>query len=287
MATSTATPRLEDLARRIAQQEATLTALRRKLDARLSDLNRRRERLRAELRSVEAEIEAVAQGGSAGDQVLPVQFPSSPVETSKSRTVAPSKRPAGSRFTLSEFLVRLVREQRGKPLSMKELQEQTVQRGFPSTSTNLPRLVKKRAYELVERGVLSRDRRTGGFVLPPARNGSPAAAPPAASAKAHSATKSAATTLSPAAKAVPRPRMSAAPRAGGRKEQPALRSMLLNVLRKAGRTLSAQEMADAVQKAGYKSQSKDFRNVVWAAMGNMPEAERDPRGGYRLRKGKN
>jgi len=78
MATTAAAPKLPDLARRIAQQEAALSVLRRKLDARLTDLNRRREKLRTELRTVEAEIEAVSQaepqsGKPVTDQAAPVQ----------------------------------------------------------------------------------------------------------------------------------------------------------------------------------------------------------------------
>jgi len=279
MATPTATPKLPDLARRIAQQEAALAALRRKLDARLTDLNRRREKLRAELRTVESEIEAVSEGETASpDHASPPQNLSK-----QSQAAAPAKRSARSFPSLAKFLVQLVREGTGKPLPMATLKEQTVLRGFPSKSGDIRRIVEKRASELVQRGLLRRDPGTGGYVLPKGKNGSRLAPPPAAGSKASSGSKPS---------AAPRPRATAAsaarprpaPTTGTRRGQPSLRSVLFDIMKKEGRTLSAQELAVLAKRAGYKSQSRDFKNVIWVALGNMPEAERDPRGGYRLKK---
>ena len=51
---------------RIAKRETELATLRRRLEARLSRLNNRREQLRSDLRSVETEIELVGSGGRMG-----------------------------------------------------------------------------------------------------------------------------------------------------------------------------------------------------------------------------
>src|SRR4051812_10224050 len=137
-----------NLARRIAEQEAALAALRRQLDVRLTDLNRRREELRAELRNVETEIEAVAQGGQPDGKPVTPQ-----AETQESPASAATKLAAGSAPSLSELLVTLVRAAEGKPVTFVELKNQAVQRGFPTGSTNLRKMVENRTYALVKRGI--------------------------------------------------------------------------------------------------------------------------------------
>jgi hypothetical protein len=261
MATTAATQPLQDLAHRIARQEATLAKLRRRLDSRLADLNRRREDLRARLRAVEAEIAAASPNGQAAEQPTPVQAPPAQAATHS------AKRRARSGSTLAEFLIGLVSEGNGEPVPVATLKAETVRRRFPTSSSNIPALVETRAWDLARRGLLRRDPATGGFLLPEARNGG---------------TATATTTRK-------RPAASKQARKGGpqaRNGQPSLRSVLLDILKKAGRTLSAQELADQAQQAGYRSQSKDFKSVIWVAVRNMPEVEHDPEGGYRLKKRK-
>jgi hypothetical protein len=65
-------------------------------------------------------------------------------------------------------------------------------------------------------------------------------------------------------------------RGGNEKSLPALLHGLLQ-----GKTMSVPEMADAAKKAGYKSKSKDFRNVVGLALfGNKKLFKRVSRGQY-------
>src|SRR5436190_8083119 len=115
MATTTAALKLQDLAHRIAQQEAALATLRRKLNERLTDLNRRREKLRTELRTVETEIEAVSQGGPRGSQAVPDQTASREADARETKTATPARRPAGSGPSLSQLLVPLGRDAKGNP----------------------------------------------------------------------------------------------------------------------------------------------------------------------------
>ena len=58
-----------------------------------------------------------------------------------------------------------------------------------------------------------------------------------------------------------RPRGSGSGKRGG---QPSLATALHSLLR--GKTLGVAEMSDAVQKAGYKTKSPNFRTIVNAAL---------------------
>lgn len=81
-------------------------------------------------------------------------------------------------------------------------------------------------------------------------------------------------------------RRKAGRRAAGKPKATSLRATLVDVFRKNGRTLTVSELVDQVRKTGYRSTSKDFKNLLWVSLGKIPELERDPKGGYRLRKGK-
>jgi hypothetical protein len=263
MASSTIS--LQDLARRIVSQESALAALRSRLETRLAHLSRRRDALRVELSIVETEIQAVTQG-EGPPPVVPA------TAATPHRTMRPASSPS-----LAQFLVRLVRENKGKPVPMAQLKAETLHRRFPSTSADLSKMVEKRAYQLVQRGLLRRDPATGGFVLAGRTNGNQQ---PRAAGKRKVQAGSPATGKPDAAK-------TSAPAGAGMGEgQRPLRMVLLDVLRQAGRTLTAEELVAGARRAGYRSTSKNFKDVVWAAMGKLPEVERDPSGGYRLKKRK-
>ncbi len=161
MANPVVSPRLQDLARRIPGQEATLAKLRRRLDSRLADLNRRREDLRAKLRTVEAEIAAVSLGAQGGEATAPVPAPPAQAETPS------AKRQTRSGLTLPEFLIGLVREGNGKPVPIATLKAETLRRRFPTSSSNIPALVETRAGEPSRRGAAPPRPRHGR--LPPPR----------------------------------------------------------------------------------------------------------------------
>src|SRR5713101_5397119 len=56
---------------------------------------------------------------------------------------------------------------------MTEIKQQTLQSGFPSSSADLPKMVEKRVYQLAQRGLLRRDTRASGYLLPAAKKGPP------------------------------------------------------------------------------------------------------------------
>lgn len=252
--TMTAAAELTDLARLIARQTDELAALRRRLQSRLDTLEQRRESLIVELRQVEAEIESASLGEQPQSATTTYLVP-------KPSVIAPVTKPRKPNLSLPEFLLGLVLEGRGSPIALATLKEETVRRKFPTSSANLPKMIEVRVHELVKRGLLRRDPKSGGYLAADARAGAVAIA---TAAKAEQASKV----------------------GKGHGGQPTLKAVLLDLLKRSGRTMSAQELADQAKKAGYESKSKSFVNVVWVAVGKMPEVVRDPKGGYRLRKGK-
>jgi hypothetical protein len=265
MAITATTAQLQDLARRIAQQEAALAKLRGRLDSRLAKLHRRREDLRAKLRDVEAEIEAASPASRPTEQITPT-----PSDTPKVETLSAQRR-LRSGPTLPEFLIELVREGNGRPVPIAVLKAETVRRGFPSRSSDVPAVVQARTSELVRRGLLRRDPAKRGYLLPEVRNG------PEVASKRRAGRKTVRTSTAQA-------RSSRA--TGTRTGQPSLRSVIVSILKKSGRTMSVEELANQAQRAGYRSRSKAFKNVIWVAVSNMPDIEHDPKGGYRLKRGK-
>ncbi len=63
-----------------------------------------------------------------------------------------------------------------------------------------------------------------------------------------------------------------------------LKDLLTRLLAESDRPLKARELAERALAAGYQTQSKDFVNVVWVALGKM-DVEKVPDQGYRLEKG--
>jgi hypothetical protein len=118
-----------------------LEKLRRDYDARqaqLADLTRRKEELQAQLRKVEGDIQAIAQGKSAR-------------ATNGPQRPAPPKTKPATLPKLPHFLMDLIREA-GQPMTVKQLAMEVVRRKFPTQSGNIRRLVQARVFELVRKG---------------------------------------------------------------------------------------------------------------------------------------
>jgi hypothetical protein len=60
--------------------------------------------------------------------------------------------------------------------------------------------------------------------------------------------------------------------------------VLTDLLRQSQQPLSGSELARRAQAAGYKSDSKDFTNVVWVMLRKMDNVEHVPNKGYRLKR---
>lgn len=62
-------------------------------------------------------------------------------------------------------------------------------------------------------------------------------------------------------------------RPGGRsRNQPSLKSLIRDILQKSKKPLSTDEVVDRVQAAGYKSNSDEFRKVVYLNLFNLKKA---------------
>jgi hypothetical protein len=267
---ATTTPKLSDLSQRIAHREAELAALRQQLETRLADLNRRRDELRNELRTVEAEIEGVPPAGSPPEKPAPT-----PTGAAKAPTPAPPQPKTASAMSLPEFLLQLVREANGRPMTLAQLQHEVIRRRFPTKTVHIRDMVGARVSDLVKRGRLRRDVQTGGLLL---------SAPPEASAAPGQPATRQQRRADRTAKAGKGASSSPARLPPAKGESPlSLRAHLLAVLKRAGRTLSAQELSERVQSAGYQSTSADLKEGIWKMMARIPEVERDPKGGYCLK----
>ena len=64
------------------------------------------------------------------------------------------------------------------------------------------------------------------------------------------------------------------------------REVLSKILSESTRPLTGSELAAKAIKAGYRSTSKSFVDVVWVSLGNMKNVEHVPDQGYRLKRSK-
>lgn len=252
---------LADLAQKLADKQSELDKLRHTFDARLSTLKRRKEGLEADLRRVESEIQAATQESGSLAAV----------------TVSELKPAVSGATSLPQFLLGIIRE-KGGPVTVAELTSEIVQRKFPTSSQNLPKMVGNRVHDLLKKGLLARPKGKKGVILGHGQadvRKEKSSPKPAAPAQASSNGSSAA----PAAPATPS--APAAPTAG--KKKVSLRALLADLLGKSTHPLKAQELADLALASGYKTKSKNFIDVIWTALGQMGSVINDPGVGYRLK----
>jgi hypothetical protein len=207
-----------------------------------------RDTLQAQLRQLDADIEAVTQGRATGAAAPP----SAP---------ATKGTPAPARPTLTDALVEVLREA-NRPLTARELGEELTRRKFPTTSTNITKLVENRVSDLVKRGVCRRAPGQPGVLL----------ANPARDAQAA------------ARKRAPAQPTGRAPQPGLVTGQPSLGSLLTELLQGSRKPVAARALADQVLATGYRTQSKVFTSVVCTALGRLEGVENVKGRGWRLKK---
>lgn len=247
---TTAVP-LNHLAQRIAEQQSELENLRQEYEARqarLADLDSRKNALEAQLRQIEAEIQAVARG------TKPLSAPR-PTPTPATSATPP---------TLAEFLQELVRRS-SSPLTARELAGEVVRQKFPTTSKDIPQLVKSQVSKLTAQGIFQHAKGRPGVILA----GLPKGTSPSAS------TTRASKNGTKGGKPTP-------PSSVGKKLT--LRALLTDLLTGVKEPVSVQELTRQVKATGYRSKSQDFRDVVWSMLGQMDNVENFPGQGYRLKR---
>ena len=252
---------LESLAQRIAQQQAELETLRQEYQARqtrLADLTRRKEELQTQLQQITAEIHSVDGGRTTPSAET------APAATTPSVPKASTERP----LTLANLLVALVRASK-VPVTVKQLTEEVQAQKFPTTSQDLPNVVKSAVHRLAARGILQRAKGQPGFILAGSQGN-------ATNAKAKVGKKG-----RKKEKATTRVVTRTTPVVA---EKKSLRLVLTDLLRQSQRPLMVRELAEQALAQGYQTQSKDFVLVVSVTLAKMDNVKNVPGQGYRLKK---
>ena len=261
--TATAVP-LESLAQRIAQQQSELESLRQEYEARqarLADLNCRKEELETQLHQIDAQIQAVGRGETPlTSGTVPSGRPAAPT-----RNVRPVR---GQR--LADVLVEMVRRAKG-PVTVKQMADGVVAQKFPTTSKDIPRLVQTRVQELVAKGVFQRLKDQPGVVLARSNHDLSSQATNVKSVKRTGKKKAV-------------PSKTALPVERNGSKQPSLKSLLTDLLAKSRRRMTGRELAEQALAQGYTTKSKKFLDVIWVTLGKMDNVDNTPGKGYRLKK---
>jgi hypothetical protein len=276
---------LNDLARRISNQEVELQKLRREFEERqrkLASLTKRKEALQAQLRQIEAESAALVTGvpkKSTVGRLTPAKATKS--QSTRNAKTSSAKSPASSRsstgktgLTLPDLIVRIIQEASGA-LGISQIAKEALRRGFTSTSGNFPKMVAVRIHDLRRKGVLRPADGQAGFVLGKS------------SGKQAVSARSSALPKKSSSNGTPVGWKNSKPSQGNHKsEQPSLRSVLTTLLERSKGPLLVRDLAKRALATGYRSASKDFENVVQVTVGRMDDLVNVPGKGYRLKKGK-
>jgi hypothetical protein len=145
-------------------------------------------------------------------------------------------------------------------MTVLELTTQVRQRGFPSKSKALHKLVGKNVYMLAAKKVLQRSTDQSGYVVPPTSAGKLAAKP-----------NFKGTALKPKTKPA---------------QRTPLHVVLTQILEKKSTPMTGSKLAQEALEAGYQTSSKSFVQSVWTALGIMKNVENLKGQGYRLKRGK-
>jgi hypothetical protein len=282
-----ATALLEDLAQRISRQESELQALRRELETRrrqLTNLTQRKQELLSQLRQIDEEIGTLAGGSKPGKlrsarsqngtppangTKVPVRQVVIPRRASSPKAVRAQTKQTPS---LPNLLLAILTEA-ARPMTVSELAKEAKRRGFRTKSKNFAKNVESRAYDLQKRGLIRHPEGRPGYEL----NGG-ARPTPARRAKQSKATG--AEHGSASARSV---QLSFAKFGGNRLP---LHEVVTNILGKSQSPLPAGEVAKRVLASGYRTKSKDFRDVMWVTLGKLKNVENVPGIGWRLKRGR-
>jgi hypothetical protein len=269
---------LEDLRRRLNQQDSELQRLRQEFEARqnrLASLSKRKQEIQTQLQHVEAQMAALAAG---------THRPSSAPPRSSPPTPRPSLTGKPDQLSLPALIVAMIREA-GGPMTVKELAREEKRRGLKSKSDNFKKIVETRVYALRMKGILKRAADQPGFIL----------------ARTTARVPASTTTPKPALKPSGQPQQSGQKTSNGKpatsasgKSSPKasainrvpLRVVLTEVLKKSNKPMTGSELATQALRAGYRTDSNRFADVVWVMLNRMENVEQVPGQGYRLKKTK-
>jgi hypothetical protein len=187
--------------------------------------------------------------------------------------------PAAPALRHSELIMACLKEAKGKPVTVRQVTEDALRRGFVTSGNSAYRAVESGVQELRKKGVVGRAKDGSGWILVPAGKATaepkrvPTPVAPAVAKSAKPSTNAVGSATSPAKR-------------DGANGQPSLRQYVLGVLKRARRPLPLKDLVAKVLAEGYQSSSKDFANVVGVLLKKMPEVRRVPDEGYALTNGR-
>jgi DNA-binding transcriptional MerR regulator len=255
---------LADIAQQLSQKQSEIEALRLAYEQRLQGLQQRKQELEAELRELDTEIRVATKKGSSA---VSVAAPAPQVRRQLKAAVAVPE--LAAKQTLFELLVAIVGE-KGRPVKVAELVDELVRREYPTTSTNLPKMIGIKVADLVNRGLLKRAEGEEGVTLPQAKAASKKPAKAAATQKTASNGH-----VSGNGSSTAKPR---------KLEGLSLREVLGVLLSESKKPMKAKDLATQALARGYKTKSETFVDVVWTALGQMKDVENVHGEGYRLKR---
>ena len=217
--------------------------------------------MKTQLGQIDAEIQAVGWGETdLSSREIPSSRPAAPTRNGK-----PARRQK-----LADVLVEMVGQAKG-PITARQMAEKVIAMKFPTTSQDIPTLVKTRVHELVAKGIFQRANDLPGVVL--ARPRRDQTSQPANGTISKMKGK----------KSVVSPRTTSQVERNGRKKV-SLRSVLSKLLAKSRLPLNMHQLAEQAQAQGYPTKSKDFPTVVRLILRTMDNVANIPGKGYRLKK---
>jgi hypothetical protein len=172
-------------------------------------------------------------------------------------------------LSLPNLLLAILTEA-ARPMTVSELTKEAKRRGFRTKSKNFAKNVESRAYDLQKRGLIRHPDGRPGFELDVGAKRTPL--PRAKQSKGTGAKNGSAS-----AKLV-QPSLA---RFGGNRLP--LHQVVTNILGKSQSPMPASEVAKRVLASGYRTKSKDFREVMWVTLGKLKNVVNDPGVGWRLK----
>jgi hypothetical protein len=264
---------LDILQKQISHQESELQRLRQELEDRQSQLAVLTDRkcgLEAQLRQVEVEIARVTAG----------RFKTRLTSAKRTSKMSASAKRASGRPSLPRMIVELVKEA-AQPVTVRQLVATLRRRGYRSASDKFPKMVGVRVYELRRKGILRHASDQSGYLLGKLPNGRVTTSTKSEASPKTTLSKQTAKVATQSAHKQVSNKTKRAPKNG----QPTLQEVLTSLLCKSKRPLTGAELAEQAQAVGYRSNSRDFRQVVWVMLSRMDNIENVPGKGYRLKPG--
>jgi len=268
------------LQQQIAQLEAQLAQLK-KDQTLLQDLTARKEELQKELQRVNGHITRLA--GKVGPMApaspdrptvaaKPKPMAAKPLATAKPVTPPVTKALAPAKATgqprLADLILDSLKGAKGKPLTVRQLTEESMKRGFTTTSSLPYKVVESRVQELSKKGIVARSKDQPGWVLTKAQMAPAGAKPPA-----------------PVVAKPAKPAVNGKAPVVAKDNPPAkttLRAEIVSVLKRSKRPLPLKELTERILAGGYQTVSTDFANVLGVALKKLENVKRIPGEGYLL-----